>query len=78
MPVATMITTREDEETIAFGLELLKYVLPDKAFFGRGAAKGPALALGCFKKKFCMATLFCSSIISIWCFLRVPNAIYRV
>ena len=44
MPVATMITTREDEETIAFGLELLKYVLPDKAFYGRGADKGPALA----------------------------------
>ena len=50
MPVATMITTREDEETIAFGLELLKSVLPDGAFHGRGPDKGPALVIECFKK----------------------------
>ena len=39
-----MITTREDEETIVFGLQLLKSVLPAGAFYGRGTAKGPVLA----------------------------------
>ena len=41
--MATMITTREDKETIAFGLELLKTILPDDAFYGCGPERGPAL-----------------------------------
>ena len=43
LPVATMITTREDEETIAFGLDLLKTILPADAFYGCGPDNGPAL-----------------------------------
>ena len=43
LPVATMITTREDEDTVTFGIELLKTILPLGAFYGRGSARGPML-----------------------------------
>ena len=39
-----MVTTREDEDTIFFGLQLLKTILPDDAFHGNGPVKGPTLA----------------------------------
>ena len=45
LPLATLVTTREDSNTIKFGLELLKSVLPMDAFYGRGRALGPALCL---------------------------------
>ena len=41
LPVPVIITTQEDSETITFGLELLKSVLPDYAFYGRGRSVGP-------------------------------------
>ena len=43
LPVAEMLTTREDTDTIMFGLELLKSVLPAGAFYGRGRNTGPQL-----------------------------------
>ena len=43
LPVAVLVTTREDKETISFGLELLKSVLPPFAFYGRGPRRGPVL-----------------------------------
>ena len=43
LPVAILVTTREDTETIKFGLELLKSVLPSAAFYGRGRELGPRL-----------------------------------
>ena len=45
LPLATLITTREDAPTIEFGLELLKTILPPYAFFGRGPTLGPALCI---------------------------------
>ena len=45
LPLATLVTTREDAATIKFGLELLKTVLPTYAFYGRGPALGPALGI---------------------------------
>ena len=43
LPVGEILTTREDTETIRFGLELLKSVLPRGAFYGRGVDVGPQL-----------------------------------
>ena len=41
LPLAEIITTREDTETVMFGLETLKSVLPPDAFYGRGRDLGP-------------------------------------
>ena len=43
LPLAEILTTREDTKTIHFALELLKTVLPVGAFFGRGCELGPSL-----------------------------------
>ena len=45
LPLATLVTTREDADTLKFGLELLKTVLPPYAFYGRGPSLGPVLAI---------------------------------
>ena len=41
LPLGEIICTREDAQTIQFGLELLQTVLPLEAFYGRGKFKGP-------------------------------------
>ena len=43
LPVAELLTTRQDTDTILFGLELLKSVLPAGAFYGRDINVGPKL-----------------------------------
>ena len=43
LSVAEILTTREDTDTIMFGLEMLKLVLPAGAFYGRGRDTGPQL-----------------------------------
>ena len=43
LPVAEILTTREDTATVVYALELLKSVLPPGAFYGRGGATGPQL-----------------------------------
>ena len=45
LPLAEMMTTREDEDTIKFGLEILKTVLPPGAFYGRGRQMGPQVMM---------------------------------
>ena len=45
LPLATLVTTREDANTVEFGLELLKTVLPPDAFYGRGPQLGPVLCM---------------------------------
>ena len=45
LPLAVMITSDEQEETLAQGLHQLTEVLPQKAFYGRGADKGPLIAM---------------------------------
>ena len=42
LPLGVMITTSESESTIKYGLELLKSVYPEGAFFGRGQ-QGPII-----------------------------------
>ena len=41
LPLADIIVTREDFKTLQFAFELLKSVLPDNAFYGRGVDAGP-------------------------------------
>ena len=41
LPLADSIVTREDLKTLKFVFELLKSVLPDTAFYGRGVDAGP-------------------------------------
>ena len=50
LPLGEIITTREDTPTILHGLELLKSILPDNAFHGRGEM-GPS----CFMTDDCDA-----------------------
>ena len=45
LPGGNLITTREDENTIKFGLNLLKEVLPNDAFYGRGKEVGSELII---------------------------------
>ena len=42
-PLADILTTREDADTLHFAFELLKKLLPANAFFGRGRDLGPRL-----------------------------------
>ena len=45
LPLAEIITTREDDKTLRFAFELLKSVLPEKAFYGRGWDLGPKIMM---------------------------------
>ena len=45
VPVGVIITSNEKEETIQAEMNLWKTVLPEKAFFGNGAEKGPAIVM---------------------------------
>ena len=45
LPLATLITTREDTETVLFGLQVLQSVLPSFAFYGRGSTVGPVVVM---------------------------------
>ena len=37
------MTTKEDTDTLRFGMELLKTILPGDAFYSRGIKRGPQL-----------------------------------
>ena len=45
MPLAVMITSDEQEETLLHGLSMLKGVLPKEAFHGRGVQQGPMVVM---------------------------------
>ena len=45
LPLATLVTTREDAKTIEFGLELLKTILPPSAFYGISPTVGQILGI---------------------------------
>ena len=45
LPLGVMITSDEQEETIVQGLSQLLNVFPQGAFYGRGADKGPLIAM---------------------------------
>ena len=36
LPLGEVVTTREDTDTVAYGFRLLKSILPENAFYGRG------------------------------------------
>ena len=63
LPLATLITTREDTETVLFALELLKSVLPSYAFYGRGTSVGPHVIMtdDCEAEKKALAAAWPSS-----------------
>ena len=43
LPLAVMITSDEQEETIQQDLEMVKQVLPAETFYGVGVKRGPAI-----------------------------------
>ena len=45
IPLAVMITSDEQEETLLHGLSMLKGVLPKEAFHGRGVQQGPMVVM---------------------------------
>ena len=45
LPLGVMITSDKQEETIVQGLSQLLNVFPQGAFYGRGADKGPLIAM---------------------------------
>lgn len=45
LPLGTIVTSREDENTLKFAFSLYKSLLNERSFFGRGAALGPKIAL---------------------------------
>ena len=45
LPLTTIVTSREDEKTILHGLKMMKRMLPQDAFYGRGPELGPTLGL---------------------------------
>ena len=45
LPLGFMILSDQTEKTLDAGFEDLKKLLPEKAFFGRGANRGPALIM---------------------------------
>ena len=45
LPLGTMLTSREDEETLKFAFDLYKSLLSEKSFYGRGPDVGPKLVL---------------------------------
>ena len=45
MPLEVILSSDEREETLTQGLETLKSILPEKAFFGRGSSTGPMVIM---------------------------------
>lgn len=45
LPLADIIITREDAKTIKYAFDLLKTILPEKAFYGRGFNLGPKVIM---------------------------------
>ena len=45
LPLGFIILSDQTEKTLDAGFEDLKKLLPDKAFFGRGAQRGPELIM---------------------------------
>ena len=45
MPLGIILSSDEREQTLAKGLDMLKSILPEKAFFGRGSSTGPMVIM---------------------------------
>ena len=77
LPVAELVTTREDMNTITFGLELLKTILPAGAFYGRGSDIGPQLFMtdDCDAEKGALSGVWPHSVLLL-CIFHVLQAMW--
>ena len=83
LPLATLITTREDSETVLFGLRVLQSVLPSNAFYGRGRTVGPVVVMtdDCDAERNALSVAWpCSTLLlcSSWLVLHWKNVIPEI
>ena len=77
LPLGVIVTSSESENTIRYGLELLKTVFPDGAFYGRGH-KGPMIFMtdDAEAERMAIHNVFPSSCILL-CTFHVLQALWR-
>ena len=77
LPLADLILTREDAGTIAFGLNLLKSVLPSHAFFNRGIHIGPQIFMtdDCNSEKIALTKVWTNAVLLL-CVFHVLQAMW--
>ena len=77
LPLAEMITTREDEFTIKFGLEMMKAVLPPGAFYGRGRDIGPEVLMtdDCLAERNALSSAWPGAVLLL-CIFHVLQAVW--
>ena len=77
LPLADIIVTREDTKTLEFAFELLKSVLPEKAFFGRGADAGPQVIMtdDCDGERAALASAWPAAVLLL-CIFHVLQAVW--
>ena len=76
LPLADIIVTREDAKTLEFAFSLLKSMLPEKAFFGRGDA-GPQVVMtdDCDALKIALSQTWLDSV-QLLCIFHVLQAMW--
>ena len=77
LPLADIVVTREDTKTLKFAFELLEYVLPDQAFYGRGHSKGPQCVMtdDCDAERIALAETWPDAVLLL-CVFHVLQAIW--
>ena len=78
LPLADIIITREDAKTIEFAFELLKTVLPEQAFYGRGVEAGPQVIMtdDCDAEKAALAQTWPGAVLLL-CHFHVLAAMWK-
>ena len=78
LPLGSIITTREDGETIEPALKMLKEVMPDGAFFHRGPETGPKLFMtdDCAAERKALKSAFPGAILLL-CVFHLLQALWR-
>ncbi|KAK3911144.1 Merlin [Frankliniella fusca] len=78
LPLGIMIVSSESEEVLAVAVNILKSILPPKAFYGRGAAVGPKIAMtdDCPNERNAIRSAF-PGIILLLCLFHVLQAFWR-
>ena len=77
LPLGVIVTSSESESTIRYGLELMKSVYPDGAFYGRGN-EGPAIFMtdGAEAERMAIHNVYPSSCLLL-CTFHVLQALWR-
>ena len=77
LPLADIIVTREDLITLNFAFNLLKTVLPEKAFYGRGVEAGPKIIMtdDCDAERQALASAWPCSVLLL-CIFHVLQALW--